>query len=221
MGNSIARFFTSYDQKGLATMKPFSRLLSWFSKTAYEINPPKEHAGYVLINNHNTIKAWKNEVDKKIIFALRGTEVKDTKRDDIGSDLDFAMGSEDQNARFKIAYTIVELIMKRNPGYQFIVTGHSLGGGIAYRLGDRFKNITGEVFNPAINVRTLRDSDGTTRRIKANIIHGDPVAGYLGRPLPNAQIYSPAYGKERDELLKKPLQERLLYLHKMDRFPRI
>ena len=222
MGNiasGIGRFFSSYDQKGLATLPQKSRKLAWFSKVAYNRNPPMEHAGFKRILNNPSVKGYVNDTTKELVIAIRGTEKTDLR--DIQTNIKVAIDSELQTDRFKTADFWVRKLMDKYGGYKLILTGHSLGGGIVYRLADKYKNATGEVFNPAVNLTTLRDADGTSSRIKAHIIHGDPVAGVMGRPLKNTQVYSPAYGKEREQIRAMPIEKRLLYLHELNRFPNV
>lgn len=217
--SSVGRFFASYDQKGLATIRNETRELAWFAKQTYSRDPPKEHLGFVLRINNRTVKVYVNDELKIVVFAVRGTQITDN-YDDIETDLKLAIGSEEQTERFKVADGILRFVLRRYPDYKILLTGHSLGGGIVYRLADRHKTLTGEVFNPAVNLTTLRDQGGTSSRVRAHIIHGDPVAGIVGRPLRNAQVYSPAYGADREKILRMPLTKRLQYLHALDRFPR-
>lgn len=215
----IGRFFSSYDQKGLATIQPKTRLLAWFAKQTYNRNPPKEYKSFTRIVNNPTVKAYKSDRDKTIIIAVRGTQVTDN-YDDIDADIQVALGSEEQTKRFAMADNIVATMLRRFPDYKIMLTGHSLGGGIVYRLADKYKQLTGEVFNPAVNIKTIRDTAGTSSRVRTHIIHGDPVSGIVGRPLANTQVYSPAYGEERKKIEAMHPILRLQYLHALDRFPR-
>lgn len=226
MGTTASRigsFFNSFDQRGLNTLPRNSRILAWFSDKAYSKQPPPTHQGYLLIENLPTIKVWRNDETKTIVIAVRGTDfdAEANDYDDLKTDLQLVMNGEEQTQRFKTAELITRKTISRFPGYKIVITGHSLGGGIAYRLADKYKKLTGEVFNPAVNTRTLRDVNNTTRRIKTHIIDGDPVSGILGRPLPNTQVYTPAYGEEAIKLKKKPIHERMIYLHNVSTFPQI
>jgi pimeloyl-ACP methyl ester carboxylesterase len=221
--SGAGRFLASYDQKGLGTLNDRTRELAWFAKQSYSRNPPTTHPTqlgmFTLVNNNPTVKVYKNDSIKLIVISIRGTQISDD-YSDIEADIRIALGSEEQSSRFMDADRIVNDVIRQFPGYKIILTGHSLGGGLVYRLADKYKSLTGEVFNPAVNVKTLMDEAGTSRRIRSHIIHGDPVSGVIGRPLRNAQVYSPGYDEERGRIERMPILDRLKYLHALDRFPR-
>lgn len=220
MGNlasSTRRFFSSFDQRGLNTIPNNTRELAWFAQSTYQSRPPTEHRGYELDFNLRTVKVWVNDDTKQIVFAVRGTQGET----DIKTDIKLAISKETETQRYKVARNALLQVLKEYPDYKIVLTGHSLGGGIVYRLADEFQGLTGEVFNPAVNLTTIHNKQHTSRRVKTHIIDGDPVAGIAGRPLDNTQVYTPAYGTEREQIMKMPTEQRLRHLHAIKRFPMI
>jgi len=220
MGNvfsGVGRFFKSYDQKGLNTINIRTRELAWFASSAYNRSPEPEHRGFILQMNAPTVKVWVSEERREVVVAIRGTQTPE----DVKTDIKLAIERENETTRYNIARNIVLAVLRRYKGYKVVLTGHSLGGGLVYRIADEFPHLTGEVFNPAVNMKTIRNETNTSTRIRTHVIDGEPVAGILGRPLRNTQVYSPAYGEEREKIMAKPFQERMLYLHALKRFPQV
>jgi len=230
MGNTlniIGRFFKSFAQRSLTSIPGLTRIYAWFSFEAYNPSPPPLHAGFTLEQNLADIKIWKNDSSKKIIFAIRGTDDRiflrkaDADYTDLKTDIKLIMNSEQETERFLRAERAIVVYLRDYPGYKFIITGHSLGGSLAYRLADKYKSLTGEVFNPGVNTDAIRNTQSVSSRIRTHIIDGDPVSGILGRLLSNTIIYTPFYDiKQREQFQKLPIKEQLYKLHSMEMFPR-
>ena len=225
--NVIGRFFRSFSQRSLTSIPGLTRIYAWFAFEAYNPSPPSSHAGYTLIQNLPDIKVWRNDFAKKILFAVRGTDDRiflrkaDADYSDLKTDMKLIMNSEQETDRYLRADQLVRTYLREYPGYRFCVVGHSLGGSIAYRLADKYRNLTGGVFNPGVNLDAIRNTQSVASRIKTHIIDGDPVSGILGRTLANTIVYTPFYEPaQREAFQRLPIKEQLYKLHSLEIFPR-
>ncbi len=149
---------------------PFERPRHIFG---YELDEKCNEFEYALYVNH-AIKTW--------AIAYRGTEVTAIK--DYISDLNILLGTQSWNDRFNSSVKVYEEAKKMYPDYHSVVTGHSLGGTIAYFIAKKFKPDrcvgfnAGSSANPtfaALIADTQTQSDWT-RHVFSYHISGDPIS---------------------------------------------
>ncbi len=81
----------------------------------------------------------------QVLVVFQGTRM--TVRGDVASDVAHLVGID--TAYYKWASAIVERVVREHPGSQVVVTGHSLGGGLALFAVLRNPGVEAVVFNPA------------------------------------------------------------------------
>lgn len=113
---------------------------------------PEDGGEYILIMNSETLKAYLSEKNKTIIISVRGT--KKTSWTDIYADLKSITSSLSSTTRYqKDKQLFKEVVYKYSPKkYNYILTGHSLGGGIVQQLTRDFPFINtkkSEIYNSA------------------------------------------------------------------------
>jgi hypothetical protein len=101
-----------------------------------------EH-GLALVQNKGEMQAYKDEASKKIYVAHRGT----AKKKDISADVALFFGAERSHPRFKRAKKMQAELERQYPGYEFVVTGHSLGGTLAQSSAHRKRVSSITTFN--------------------------------------------------------------------------
>tara|TARA_R110002073_G_scaffold320989_1_gene496852 strand:+ start:6346 stop:10113 length:3768 start_codon:yes stop_codon:yes gene_type:complete len=110
------------------------------SDSAY--NPPNDRQQkiYGFIYNKNASNdehaIYVNQNEKKIVIAFRGSQ---TKEDWLKTDTNLSVGKLKQTPRFGREEKWVQEIKSMLPNYQYVYTGHSLGGTLAIEMGDLFK----------------------------------------------------------------------------------
>lgn len=151
-------------------LNPFERPRHIFG---YELDEKFNEFEYALYVNHEK-KTW--------IIGYRGTEVTAVK--DYISDLNILLGTQSWNDRFNHSVQVYEDAKKTYPDYHSIVTGHSLGGTIAYFIAKKFIPDRCVGFNPgssanptfaALIADTQAQADWT-RRVFTYHISGDPIS---------------------------------------------
>jgi len=145
---------------------------------------PRHIFGFTLDEKYNEFEfALYVNAEKKIrILGYRGTEVTEVK--DYVSDLHIVFGTQSWNDRFNSSVKVYEDAKKAYPDYQGRVTGHSLGGTIAYFITKKFQPDRCVVFNPGSSanptfVSLITESKmqaGWTRRVFTYRIAGDAIS---------------------------------------------
>ena len=126
-------------------MDDLTKLHAFFANEAYSKEPIKSHMGYTLEYSDPFTKVYKSDIDKKKIFAVRGTEG----FKDMLLDAKLGLGG---NVRDSDRYKRSEEVVKRyfDPRYNIEFSGHSLGGALSNELSKRF-GANASLFNPYIN----------------------------------------------------------------------
>ena len=109
-----------------------------------------------------------NEKEKEIVIAHRGTNVKDAR--DIKADLTIAAGTALSSARFQKAISQdAKTKAKYKPlGYKIVITGHSLGGMLAYESGKANK------------LKTYTYNAAATPSVLGTVVSTDKIKKVLG-----------------------------------------
>jgi hypothetical protein len=90
-----------------------------------------EEHGLQLVRSQGEKSVFVDEARKEVIVSHRGT----AKAKDITADLALAFGMEYAHPRFIRAMRQEKELERQYPGYDFVVTGHSLGGSLAQFVG--------------------------------------------------------------------------------------
>jgi hypothetical protein len=110
------------------------------SDNAYKPVEDRQHKIYGYVYNKNASNEehaiYVNQNEKKIAIAFRGSQ---TKEDWTKSDTNLAIGKLKQTPRFGREEKWVQEIKSMLPNYEYVYTGHSLGGTLAIEMGDLFK----------------------------------------------------------------------------------
>ncbi len=109
-----------------------------------------EH-GLQLVQNKGEMSAYKDEASKKIYVAHRGTKHKK----DFSADVALFFGAQQSHPRFKRAKQQQAELERQYPGYEFVVTGHSLGGSLAQSSAGRKRVSKVTTFNKGSGLRDL------------------------------------------------------------------
>ena len=98
-------------------------------------------------NDHVVLR---NDAEKKAIVAYRGTDVGNVS--DLAADYHIATKGDDfsESIRFHKAMTDYRNARESLPGYDFTVTGHSLGGAQAMWVARQDPSVNAVVFNPGV-----------------------------------------------------------------------
>lgn len=106
------------------------------------------------------------------VIAYRGT----TNFGDVRTDAHLALGREAHTERYKRSEEVYEAVRRRYNPEMVSVTGHSLGGGIALHIGEKY-DVASHTYNPAISPTQVFDPPETGTAIH-RIYHTplDPVS---------------------------------------------
>ena len=96
-----------------------------------------------------------NEQGQEVTLAVRGT--KPTSLTDLRADVQILLGEKGTTERFTGEFDKMNRIMEKYPDAKHVVTGHSLGGNISYKLARHF-GVEGHHFNSGASIREARDN---------------------------------------------------------------
>ena len=99
-----------------------------------------EEHGLQLVRSQGEKSVYVDETNKRVIVGHRGTDPK--KKKDLFADLAIGLGLEEYHPRFIRAARQERELEAQYPGYDVVVTGHSLGGSLAQYTGKKSKRVT-------------------------------------------------------------------------------
>ncbi len=108
----------------------------------YRIPSEWHHAGSRSHKSGLFIATFENEKKKQLVIAFRGTEGKSF-RDWAHNLLPLL------KAQSSPAFMLTQELISLHPNWQIILTGHSLGGGLALELSHRIQQVSAVTFNPS------------------------------------------------------------------------
>lgn len=109
-----------------------------FSEAVYKQPQTKNIEGFKRINEHSTAEHALYLKKNAVIFAIRGTA---NMKKDIATDLALGLGQIGRTKRYKSTKKAFQNILDDYPNHKVYITGHSLAGGLAIRLGQEKKFI--------------------------------------------------------------------------------
>lgn len=148
------------------------------SEQRQQIVPP----GFVLdteISNRNRAVFY-NPDTFQVIMAERGTQPKGkTALADLSTDAALAFGWGDVTTRFRNSLKTAKAIQQQYPGWDFTVTGHSLGGSIAKYVHDQLdlQAVTFSAHTPTRDIikEALMNTASASRDLHQYTVAYDPV----------------------------------------------
>lgn len=148
--NGFSSAFNKVFDEDAINLDPQDVPCAYISDRIY-LNPferPRHIFGYELDEKYNDIESalYVNHTTKTWILGYRGTEITELK--DYMSDLHILFGTQAWNTRFNASVQSYENAKKAYPDYHSIITGHSLGGTIAYFIAQKFNPDRCVAFNP-------------------------------------------------------------------------
>jgi hypothetical protein len=107
---------------------------SYYKSEGARTHITTELIGYTLdTKNSNLDWAVYHSATEGVIVSFRGTDPTNVK--DLGNDVLIGLGLLPHAPRFKAGVALVEKLKKQYPGKPMSLTGHSLGGALAYEIG--------------------------------------------------------------------------------------
>lgn len=118
-----------------------------------------------------TFDIYQSEMENKYAFVYRGT---DTKLNDWLTNIAIVEPNQYREAYQELAGFVLE-----HPGAEIIVTGHSLGGGIALNMAQRVENVTAIAFNASPRAFYKRNAEVKNRLV--HIFEAGEALAFLNR----------------------------------------
>lgn len=153
-----------------------------------------------------------NKQTREIVVSFRGT----TTMEDVKTDLEIIKGTHTQTAKYQDAVEIVAKVQTKYADWpqssRIVLTGHSLGGGVAIHVAKQYPGLNAYVYNPAISFEDVFE-EGNTYAPYLSTVHVyhtplDPVSRYQAalinagvgprRRAVNFQIHTVPNGKGRN-----------------------
>jgi hypothetical protein len=149
------------------------------SKRLNKINKNISHTGFRATEESNRdILHLVNDKTGETHISVRGTDAgaKGKTKQDVLTDLKFALGKETHDKHFKKKINRINNLVKKTPKGDITLSGHSLGGGIANEAMKSKKNIRERVshsdtYNSAFSPFTKKASKNVQKQLKDKVIH--------------------------------------------------
>jgi len=149
---------------------PPKSLMVKIADASYEVSPPKEIDGWVLLKATRTLKFYKK--GKVILVGIRGT----ADGRDFRADLKIIKSRLDKSARYKQDLEVLTKVYNENSGDTFYGVGHSLGGAILDLFLQTGMVSKGISYNPAVE-KPFFNSTKNYRIYMEN----DPLYNFIGQ----------------------------------------
>jgi hypothetical protein len=149
---------------------PPKSLMVKIADASYEVSPPKEIDGWVLLKATRTLKFYKK--GKVILVGIRGT----ADGRDFRADLKIIKSRLDKSARYKQDLEVLTKVYNENSGDTFYGVGHSLGGAILDLFLQTGMISKGISYNPAVE-KPFFNSTKNYRIYMEN----DPLYNFIGQ----------------------------------------
>lgn len=144
------------------------------SYNKYEKRPIEKTVNddYTLVKENSRFLVYKNDIDKEVVIAIRGTEWKSL---DILTDVLIVKGIEKLSPRYALLKSRVKSIIKKYyPEYRIVLAGHSLGARMVQDLISSLDEIDkGYTYAPPATPGNLGPS---STKITSSKVKGDPVS---------------------------------------------
>ena len=171
-----------------------SKYAARFSKEAYNlVKSGDKHKRWDLIDKNiedTGFKVDRSKTNRDILYlvnettgehhiAVRGTDGNSKglkNKQDILTDLTFALGAEKHNKHFNKKVNRINKLVKQSDSKDITMSGHSLGGGITNEaikskkhVRDKVKHV--DTYNAAFSPFTKNASKATEKKLKSKVIH--------------------------------------------------
>jgi len=155
--------------------------LQKMAQASYRSQPEQKIGSYTLVENTPTIKIYQG--GNKVVIAVRGTEKTDT--EDLEADAMAIAGQLASSRRYKKDLAIVKEFADENPDYQYVGTGHSLGGGIIDLFLKAGLIRWAVTYNPLVQPQDLTTRSQSNHRIYQQ---GDFLYNLFGKYVPGIEV---------------------------------
>jgi len=154
------------------------------ARATYKADAKNKIGSYTLVKSTPTLKFYKDEADKTIVVAIRGTKKWPPDFDDLKADAMIALNDLESSTRYTKDKAELVAFKKANPSYDYYGVGHSLGGAILDGFLREGLLKAGRSYNPAVQQKDFNAKLPNQRVYQK----GDPLHGIYGPHLDDAEV---------------------------------